>query len=79
MDSAKEAVESTIGIAESKLFEILDEKQEIISNIGDLDAIKTAVADGIGSANQAYSHEATYSWNKAAGKAVISNVISNGI
>ena len=80
MDSAqKEAVESTIEIACSKVFEILDEKLETISNIGDENAIKTAVFQGILSASQAYKHDETRSWNKAAGKAVISNVISNGI
>ena len=51
MDSAqKEAVESTIEIACSKVFEILDEKLETISNIGDENAIKTAVFQGIVSA-----------------------------
>ena len=80
MDSAqKEAVESAIEIACSKVFEILDEKLETISNIGDENAIKTAVVQGVLSASQAYPHDATRSWNKAAGKAVISNVISNGI
>ena len=45
----------------------------------DLDTINTAVLRGIVSANNAYSHEATYSWNKAAGKAVTADVISDGI
>ena len=80
MDPAqKEAVESTIELACSKVFEILDEKLETISNIGDENAIKTAVFQGVISASQAFPHDATRSWNKAAGKAVISNVISNGI
>ena len=79
MDSAKETVESTIKLAESKIFKLLDEKLKTISNIDDLDTINTAVLHGIISANQAYSPEATYSWNKAAGKAVLANVISNGI
>ena len=79
MDSAKETVESTIKLAESKIFKLLDEKLKTISNIDDLDTIKTAVLHGIVSANQDYSHEATYSWNKAAGKAVTADVISDGI
>ena len=79
MDSAKETVESTIKLAESKVFKLLDEKLNTISNIDDLDSINTAVITGIVSASQAYSVEATYSWNKAAGKVVIDNVISNGI
>ena len=79
MDSVKETVESTIKLAESKVFDLLDEKLKTISNIDDLDTITTAVLHGIVFASQAYSHEATYSWNKAAGKAVMANVISNGI
>ena len=80
MDSAqKDAEESTIEIACSKVFEILDEKLETISNIGDENAIKSAVFQGILSGRQAYPHDATHSWNKAAGKAVIANIISNGI
>ena len=79
MDSLKETVESTIKLAESKVFKLLDEKLQTISNIDDLDTISTAVLHGIVSANEAYSHEATHSWNKAAGKAVMANVISNGI
>ena len=79
MDSVKETVESTIKLAESKVFKLLDEKLQTISNIDDLDTITTAVLHGIVSANEGYSHEATCSWNKAAGKAVMANVISNGI
>ena len=79
MDSTKETVESTIKLAEAKVFKLLDEKLKTISNIDDLDTINTAVFNGIVSASQAYSDEATYSWNKAAGKAVLANVISNGI
>ena len=69
MDPAqKEAVESTIEIACSKVFEILDEKLETISNIGDENAIKIGVFQRILSASQAFPHDATRSWNKAAGK-----------
>ena len=71
-------VEQSIKVIETKVFKELAKNLNVIEKINNSNMIEPTISKIISDTNDNLSADSISSWNKTAGKAVISNIISKG-